>query len=121
MILLYLLMALDTLPCAYQIDFGALPPPNTAPLYKYTTVISLEGLPDYKYTTTIGVDTGPAERALWHSKWAQDDPPWHLARDGNCVTFYAWNKTRVTNIVTIGAGPKPLVRRVLVIPAQPKK
>ncbi len=120
MLLLPLFLVLKVLPVAYEVDFGALPPPNSAPLYKYSLVFNFEGLPNYKLTTTIGVDTGPVEMAAWHSKWAEDDPPWHLKRDGNRVTFYAFDKARVTHIVALGDGPKPNVRRVLAIPP-PKK
>lgn len=118
--LLCLLLVLEGLPGAYEVDFGALPTPNSAPMYKFSLVFSFDGLPNYKTNTTIGVDTGPAEMAAWHSKWAEDDPPWHLKRDGNRVTFYAFDKTRITSIVAVGDGPKPVVKRVLALPA-PKK
>jgi hypothetical protein len=121
MVPLLLPLVASYLPIAYEVDFGALPPANASPPYRYTLVIGLAGQPDYKVTSNFFAQTGPTEEANSFESFKTDDALWLLKRDGNRIVFFGYGDSRVTRITTQGKGPQPAVRAVPWLPVPPAK
>lgn len=121
MIALILLMtATAGLPSAYELDFGVLPPANTARSFQYTVVLSFEGEPDVPISFFFDKTHGPAEAADGLMD-ALGDARWKVKRDGVRVTIYGYDDVRIKKATVEGKkGPQPLVRRVPLAPPEKK-